>query len=103
MSAGAFDLLAAEPDFTANWKLRERAWGGRSICGPTTRRSLWRKPAVLTSPNCAPSVSLAPARQERNGMKALVAIMFAAGVCLMTLSSAQAIIVTAAPLAEAAK
>jgi hypothetical protein len=36
-------------------------------------------------------------------MKALVATIFAAGVSVMTLSSAQAITVTAAPLAEAAK
>ena len=36
-------------------------------------------------------------------MKALVATIFAAGVSLTTLSSAQAITVTAAPLAEAAK
>jgi hypothetical protein len=36
-------------------------------------------------------------------MKALVATLFAAGVSLTTLSSAQAITVTAAPLAEAAK
>ena len=36
-------------------------------------------------------------------MKALVATIFAAGVSLMTLSSAQAITVTAASLAEAAK
>jgi hypothetical protein len=36
-------------------------------------------------------------------MKALVATIFAAGVCLTTFSSAQAITVTAAPLAEAAK
>jgi hypothetical protein len=36
-------------------------------------------------------------------MKALVATILAAGVSLMTLSSAQAITVTAAPLAEAAK
>ena len=36
-------------------------------------------------------------------MKALVAIIFAAGVSLTTLSSAQAITVTVAPLAEAAK
>jgi hypothetical protein len=36
-------------------------------------------------------------------MKALVAGVFAAGVSLATLSSAQAITVTAAPLAEAAK
>jgi len=36
-------------------------------------------------------------------MKAFVATIFAAGVSLMTLSSAQAIIITAAPLAEAAK
>jgi hypothetical protein len=42
-------------------------------------------------------------RQERNGMKALVATIFAAGVSLATLSSAQAIAVNAAPLAEAAK
>jgi hypothetical protein len=25
----------------------------RSICGPTTLRSLWRRPIVLTSPSCA--------------------------------------------------
>ncbi len=36
-------------------------------------------------------------------MKALVATIFAAGVSLTTLSSAQAINVTAAPLVEAAK
>jgi hypothetical protein len=36
-------------------------------------------------------------------MKVLVATIFAAGVSLTTLSSAQAITVTAAPLAEAAK
>ena len=36
-------------------------------------------------------------------MKALVAVIFAAGVSLTTWSSAQAITVTAAPLAEAAK
>ena len=36
-------------------------------------------------------------------MKALVATIFAAGVSLTTLSSAQAITVTAASLAEAAK
>jgi hypothetical protein len=36
-------------------------------------------------------------------MKALVAAVFAAGVSLVALSSAQAITVTAAPLAEAAK
>ena len=36
-------------------------------------------------------------------MKALVTALFAAGVSLTTLSSAQAITVTAAPLAEAAK
>ena len=36
-------------------------------------------------------------------MKTLVATIFAAGASLMTLSSAQAITVTAAPLAEAAK
>jgi hypothetical protein len=36
-------------------------------------------------------------------MKTLVAAIFAAGVTLTTLSSAQAITVTAAPLAEAAK
>ena len=36
-------------------------------------------------------------------MKTLVATIFAAGVSLTTLSSAQAITVTAAPLAEAAK
>ena len=36
-------------------------------------------------------------------MKALVAAVFAAGVSLAALSSAQAITVTAAPLAEAAK
>lgn len=36
-------------------------------------------------------------------MKALVAIVFAAGVGLTTLSPAQAITLTAAPLAEAAK
>src|SRR6188768_2205666 len=36
-------------------------------------------------------------------MKALVATIFAAGVSLATLSSAQAFTVTAAPLAEAAK
>ena len=36
-------------------------------------------------------------------MKALVAASFAAGASLTTLSSAQAITVTAAPLAEAAK
>ena len=36
-------------------------------------------------------------------MKALVATILAAGVSLMTLSSAQAITVTGAPLAEAAK
>ena len=36
-------------------------------------------------------------------MKALVATIFAAGVSLTTLSSAQAITITAAPLAEAAK
>jgi hypothetical protein len=36
-------------------------------------------------------------------MKALVATIFAAGVSLMTLSSAQAFTITAAPLAEAAK
>ena len=36
-------------------------------------------------------------------MKALVATIFAAGVSLTTVSSAQAITVTAAPLAEAAK
>ena len=36
-------------------------------------------------------------------MKALVATLFAAGVSLTTLSSAQAITVTAASLAEAAK
>jgi hypothetical protein len=36
-------------------------------------------------------------------MKALVAIIFAAGVSLTTLSSARAITVTAAPLAEAVK
>ena len=36
-------------------------------------------------------------------MKALVATLFAAGVSLTTLSSAQAITVSAAPLAEAAK
>ena len=36
-------------------------------------------------------------------MKALVATIFAAGVGLTTLSSAQAITVTAAPLAQAAK
>jgi hypothetical protein len=41
--------------------------------------------------------------RRRNGMKALVATIFAAGVSLTTLSSAQAITVTAAPLAEAAK
>jgi hypothetical protein len=42
-------------------------------------------------------------KQERNAMKALVAVMFAAGVSLTTLSSAQAITITAGPLAEAAK
>ena len=36
-------------------------------------------------------------------MKALATTIFAAGVSLTTLSSAQAITVTAAPLAEAAK
>ena len=36
-------------------------------------------------------------------MKAFVATIFAAGVSLTTLSSAQAITITAAPLAEAAK
>jgi len=36
-------------------------------------------------------------------MKTLIATIFAAGVSLTTLSSAQAITVTAAPLAEAAK
>ena len=36
-------------------------------------------------------------------MKALVTALFAAGVSLTTLSSAQAITVTAAPLTEAAK
>jgi hypothetical protein len=36
-------------------------------------------------------------------MKALVATIFAAGLSLATLSSAQAITITAAPLAEAAK
>ena len=36
-------------------------------------------------------------------MKTLVASIFAAGMSLTTLSSAQAITVTAAPLAEAAK
>ncbi|MGB9366077.1 MAG: hypothetical protein WCE79_08695 [Xanthobacteraceae bacterium] len=36
-------------------------------------------------------------------MKALVATIFAAGASLTTLSSAQAITITAAPLAEAAK
>jgi hypothetical protein len=36
-------------------------------------------------------------------MKALVAAIFAAGMSLTTLSSAHAITVTAAPLAEAAK
>ena len=36
-------------------------------------------------------------------MKVLVAAIFAAGVSLTTLSSAQAITVTVAPLAEAAK
>ena len=36
-------------------------------------------------------------------MKALVATIFAAGMSLTTLSSAQAITITAAPLAEAAK
>ena len=36
-------------------------------------------------------------------MKALVATIFAVGVSLTTLSSAQAITITAAPLAEAAK
>jgi len=36
-------------------------------------------------------------------MKALVATLFAAGVSLTTLSSAQAITLTAAPLGEAAK
>ena len=36
-------------------------------------------------------------------MKALVAAIFAAGVSLTTLSSAQAITVNAAPLAEAAR
>ena len=39
--------------------------------------------------------------ERRNGMKALLAIILAAGLSLATLSSAQAI--TAAPLAEAAK
>jgi hypothetical protein len=71
---------------------------------------------VLTSPNCAPKDE--PANQggllprqiekyvqinRRNGMKALVTTIFAAGVSLTTLSPAQAITVTAAPLAEAAK
>jgi len=41
--------------------------------------------------------------ERRNGMKTLVAAIFAAGMSLTTLSSAQAITVTAAPLAEAAK
>jgi len=41
--------------------------------------------------------------RRRNGMKALVATIFAAGASLTTLSSAQAITITAAPLAEAAK
>jgi hypothetical protein len=41
-------------------------------------------------------------KQERNGMKTLVAAIFAAGVSL-TLSPAQAITLTAAPLAAAAK
>ena len=36
-------------------------------------------------------------------MKALVTAIFAAGISLMTLSSAQAITITAAPLTEAAK
>ena len=40
---------------------------------------------------------------RRNGMKALVVAIFAAGVSLTMLSSAQAITLTAAPLAEAAK
>jgi hypothetical protein len=85
----------------------------RSIEGQTTLRSLWRRPTVLTSPNCEPASQggLLPRQIEkyvqinrrRNGMKALVAAIFAAGVSLTTLSSAQAITVTAAPLAEAAK
>ena len=41
--------------------------------------------------------------ERRNEMKALVATIFAAGVSLTTLSSAQAMTVPAAPLAEAAK
>jgi hypothetical protein len=43
------------------------------------------------------------ADKQEDGMKALVATIFAAGMSLMTLSSAQAIPVTAASVAEAAR
>ena len=85
-----------------------RRCGGRncvSRCAVT--RALVR--VVLTSPNGAPKGEpanqgrLLPRQTGEELMKALVATIFAAGMSLTTLSSAQAITITAAPLAEAAK